>query len=77
MNVMQQHNCLGPRLLGPWGGAKRSDVIKSQLQSQFQTFLNSTLCVFSQVKYIKHKFCLICFISFTCEKTHKVEFKNV
>ena len=30
----------GPRLLGPWGGAKRSNIIKSQLQSQFQRFLN-------------------------------------
>ena len=30
----------GPRLLGPWGGAKRSNTTKSQLQSQFQRFLN-------------------------------------
>ena len=37
---MQRHNFLGPRLLGPWGGAKRSNIIKSQLQSQFQRFLN-------------------------------------
>ena len=29
----------GPRLLGPWGGAKRSNIIKAQLQSQFQRFL--------------------------------------
>ena len=36
---MQRHNFLGPRLLGPWGGAKRSNIIKSQLQSQFQRFL--------------------------------------
>ena len=32
---MQGHTFLGPRLLGPWGGAKRSNIIKSQLQSQF------------------------------------------
>ena len=51
---MQQHNFLGPRLLGPWGGSKRSNIIKSQLQSQFQRFLNQTLCVFSQMKDIKH-----------------------
>ena len=51
---MQQHNFLGPHLLGPWGGAKRSNIIKSQLQSQFQRFLNKTLCVFSQMKDIKH-----------------------
>ena len=44
----------GPRLLGPWGGAKRSNIIKSQLQSQFQRFLIYTLCVFSQMKNIKH-----------------------
>ena len=37
---MQQHNFLGPSLLGPWGGTKRSNIIKSQLQSQFQRFLN-------------------------------------
>ena len=35
---MQRHNFLGPRLLGPWGGAKRSNIIKYQLQSQFQDF---------------------------------------
>ena len=32
---MQRHNYFGPRLLGPWGGAKRSNIIKSQLLSQF------------------------------------------
>ena len=37
---MQQHKFLGPRLLGPWGRAKRSNIIKSQLQSQFQRFLS-------------------------------------
>ena len=36
---MQQHNFFGPHPLGPWGGAKRSNIIKSQLQSQFQRFL--------------------------------------
>ena len=40
--------------LGPWGGAKRSNIIKSQLLSQFQRFLNQTLCVFSQMIDIKH-----------------------
>ena len=29
----------GHRALGPWGGAKRSNIIKSELQSQFQRFL--------------------------------------
>ena len=32
---------------GLWGGAKRSNIIKFQLLSQFQIFLNQTLCVFS------------------------------
>ena len=44
----------GPRALGPWGGAKRSNIIKSELQSQFQRFLNQTLYIFSQMKDIKH-----------------------
>ena len=44
---------LGPHPLGPWGGAKRSNIIKPQSQSQFQRFLNQTLCVFSQMKDIK------------------------
>ena len=39
---------------GAWGGAKRSNIIKSQLLTQFQIFLNQTLCVFSQMKDIKH-----------------------
>ena len=29
----------GSHPLGPWGGAKRSNIIKSQSQSQFQRFL--------------------------------------
>ena len=43
-----------PIPLGPLGGAKRSNIIKYQLLSQFQRFLNQTLCVFSQMKDIKH-----------------------
>ena len=45
---------LGSRALGPWGGAKRSNIIKSELQSQFQRFLNQTLCIFSQMKDTEH-----------------------
>ena len=37
---------------GPWGGAKRSNIIKSELLSQFQRFLNQTFCIFSQMKDI-------------------------
>ena len=49
---MHRLNFLGPRPLGPWGGAKRSNIIKSELQSQFQRFLNQTLCIISQMKDI-------------------------
>ena len=51
---MQQHNFFGPHPLGPWGGAKRSNIIEYQSQSQFQRFFNQTLCVFSQLKDMKH-----------------------
>ena len=35
---MHRRHFLGPHPLGPWGGAKRSNIIKSELQSQFQRF---------------------------------------
>ena len=35
-------------------GVKRSNIIKFQLQSQFQRFLNQTLYVLSHIKDIKH-----------------------
>ena len=38
----------------PWGGVKKSNIIKFQLQNQFQRFLYQTLCIFSQIKDIKH-----------------------
>ena len=44
----------------PWGpgegpkGQISLNIIKFQLLSQFQKFLNQTLCVFSQMKDIKH-----------------------
>ena len=43
---------LPPGALGR--GEKRSNIMKSQLQCQFQRFLNQTMCVFSQMKDIKH-----------------------
>ena len=49
---MQRHHFLGPRHLEPWGGVKRSNINKSELQSQFQRFLNQTLYIFSQMKDI-------------------------
>ena len=52
---MQWHNSFGPHPLGPWEGAKRSNIIKYQeSQSPFPRFFNQTLCVFSQMKDIKH-----------------------
>ena len=48
---------LGPAPWGPGEGPKGQillNIIKFQLQSQFQRFLNQTLCVFSQMKDIKH-----------------------
>ena len=37
---MQRHDFLGPSPLGPGGGAKRSNIIKSELQCQFQRFVS-------------------------------------
>ena len=54
MNGVCNGTFFWPRPLGPWGGAKRSKIIKFQLQSQFQRFFNQTLCVFSHMKDIKH-----------------------
>ena len=49
---MQRHNFFGPHPLGPWGGAKRSNIIKSQPQSQFQRFLNQTfVCLLTIERY--------------------------
>ena len=39
---------------GAFGRSQRSNIITSQLLSQFQFFLNQTLCVFSQMKDIEH-----------------------
>ena len=36
---MQRHQFLCPRPLGPWGGAKRSNIIKSELQRQNFVYL--------------------------------------
>ena len=42
----------GPHPLGPWGWALRPNILRSELQSQFQRFLNQTLRIFSQMKDI-------------------------
>ena len=41
-------------LAPPPGEGLKGQIIKFQLQSQFQRFLNQTLCVFSYMKDIKH-----------------------
>ena len=51
---MQRQKQFWPRPLGPWGGIKRSNIIKFQLQTQFQKFSYQTLCLFSQMKDTKH-----------------------
>ena len=38
LHEWQQHKFLGPRLLGPLGGAKRSNIIKSQNKVNFKDF---------------------------------------
>ena len=45
---------LVPAPLGPWGGAKSSNIINLNYKVNFKDFLNQTLCVFSQMKDIKH-----------------------
>ena len=41
-----------PRPLGPWGGAKRSNIIQFQLQSQFQRFfIPNFVCVLTNERY--------------------------
>ena len=54
---MQRHIFFGPAPWGPGEGPKGQisiNIIKFQLQCQFQRFLNQTLCVSSQMKDIKH-----------------------
>ena len=54
---VQRHIFFGPAPWGPWEGPKGQislNIIKFQLLSQFQRFLNQTLCVFSQMEDIKH-----------------------
>ena len=54
---VQRHIFFGPAPWGPGEGPKGHislNIIKFQLQSQFQRFLNQTLCVFSHMKDIKH-----------------------
>ena len=45
---------LGSPPPGTLGRDQRSNIIKSQLLSQFQRLLIQTLCIFSQMKDIKH-----------------------
>ena len=60
MGCAMAHFFFAPPPPPPWGPAEgpkdqiSSIIIKFQLQSQFQRFFNQTLCVFSQMKDIKH-----------------------
>ena len=57
MGCATAHFFFGPAPWGPWEGPKGQislNIIKFQLLSQFQRFLNQTLCEFSQMKDIKH-----------------------
>ena len=54
---VQRHIFFCPAPLGPGEGPKGQislNIIKFQLQSQFERFFNQTLCVFSHMKDIKH-----------------------
>ena len=54
---VQRHIFFGPAPWGPGEGPKgriSSNIIKTQLQSQFERFFNQTLCVFSHMKDVKH-----------------------
>ena len=56
MNGARNSTFFGPTPWGPREGPKGQislNIIKFQLLSQFQRFLNQTLCVFSQMKDIK------------------------
>ena len=49
---MQRHNFLDPHPLGPLGGAKRSNIIKSQSQSQFQrNLMPNIVCLLTIERY--------------------------
>ena len=57
MNGACNGTFFGPAPCGTGEGPKAqisSNIIKFQLQSQFKRFFNQTLCVFSQMKAIKH-----------------------
>ena len=57
MNGACNGTFFGPASWGPGEGQKGQislNIFKFQFLSQFQRFLNQTLCVFSQMKDIKH-----------------------
>ena len=52
---MQRHHFLSPRPLGPWGGAKRSNIIKSELQSISQIFKPNFVYLLTYERYITYQ----------------------
>ena len=54
MNVTCNSTFWGPHPPGALGRGQKVNIIESQLLSQFQRFLNQTLCVFLHMKDTKH-----------------------
>ena len=52
---MHRRHFLGPHPLGPWGGAKSSNIIKSELQSQFQRFKPNFVYLLTNDIYITYQ----------------------
>ena len=51
---VQQHIFFAPPP-GPWGGVKRSNIIKFQLQSQYQYFIPNCVCFLTNKRYITYQ----------------------
>ena len=52
---MHQHHFWGPRPLGPWGGAKRSNIIKPELQSFSKVFKPNFVILLTNERYITYQ----------------------
>ena len=52
---MHRHHFLGPRPLGPWGGAKRSNIINSELQSISNVFKPNFVYLLTNERYITYQ----------------------
>ena len=53
---MRRHHFFGPGPLGPWGGAKKSNIIISELQSQFsKIFKPNFVYLLTNERYITYQ----------------------